>query len=144
MYKYWLTIFGLFIIDRLTKLYFLKNSSLPGGWGEFFSLYLNQYIAFSIPLAIIVIYVLVSVILLGLIFVWWKNFKKQHVLYWPISLVIIGAVSNLLDRINYGAVIDFINLPFFSVFNLSDVYITSGVIWIVYFELIYKRRQKIS
>ena len=141
MYRYWLTIFGLFIIDRLTKIYFLSLGSAREG---FFNLYLNPDIAFSIPLAIIIVYFLVIIILLALIFVWWKEFKKQHILYWPISLIIIGAVSNLLDRINYGAVIDFINLPFFSVFNLSDVYITAGVIWILYFELFYKLRQPIS
>ena len=41
MYKYFLSLIGLFIVDRLTKVYFLRNSSLPGGWGEFFSLYFN-------------------------------------------------------------------------------------------------------
>ncbi|MBT4349372.1 signal peptidase II [bacterium] len=144
MYKYFLSLIGLFIVDRLTKVYFLRNSSLPGGWGEFFSLYFNPDIAFSIPLAIFIIYPLVILIIVGLIVAWWKKFKKKHILHWPLALIIIGALSNLLDRINYNAVIDFINIPFFSVFNLSDIYITTGVIWILYFELFYKKYIKLN
>ena len=139
MYKYCLSLISLFIVDRLTKLYFLKNSSLPGGWGEFFSLYFNPDIAFSIPVSIFIIYPIVILVIVGLIFAWCKKFKQKHILHWPISLILIGAISNLVDRINYGAVIDFISVPYFSVFNLSDVYITAGVIWILYFELFYKK-----
>jgi len=143
MKKYWLTIIVIFIIDRLTKIYFLKNSSQFTS-GGFFNLYLNQDIAFSLPVAVFILLPLIILILIGLIFAWWKYFKKQHIFYWPISFIIIGAISNLLDRVRYGAVIDFIDVPYFTVLNLSDIYISTGVIWILCFEFISRRRQKIS
>jgi len=43
---------------------------------------------------------------------------------------LIGAISNLLDRLSYGGVVDFISIPFFTVFNFSDIYIFIGVAWI--------------
>ncbi len=47
------------------------------------------------------------------------------------SMVVGGALSNLCDRIfrdNHGAVIDFISLPFWPVFNLADTAITVGAL----------------
>ncbi len=47
------------------------------------------------------------------------------------SLVVGGALSNLCDRVfrdNHGAVIDFISLPFWPVFNLADASITVGAL----------------
>lgn len=47
-------------------------------------------------------------------------------------LIIGGGVSNQIDKIGRGAVIDFIDLKILPVFNLADVLITVGVILIVY------------
>ncbi|MDR3559793.1 MAG: signal peptidase II [Candidatus Pacebacteria bacterium] len=49
-----------------------------------------------------------------------------------ILLVLSGAISNIVDRIFFGCVIDYINLRVWPVFNLADVYITIGgalIIW---------------
>ena len=47
-----------------------------------------------------------------------------------LSLIIGGAVGNLIDRIFLGYVRDFINIKIFSfVFNLADLFITIGVIY---------------
>lgn len=45
-----------------------------------------------------------------------------------ILLILSGAVSNLIDRLFQGCVIDFIDLKFLPVFNLADIYITLGAI----------------
>jgi signal peptidase II len=47
------------------------------------------------------------------------------------SLVVGGALGNLADRVfrhNHGAVIDFIHLPHWPIFNLADSAITVGVV----------------
>jgi len=49
----------------------------------------------------------------------------------PIALIIGGAVGNLIDRIAYGNVIDFIDLGFWPVFNIADSSITIGSILLV-------------
>lgn len=49
-----------------------------------------------------------------------------------IGLILGGAFSNFFDRITAGYVIDFIDIRFFSVFNLADVAITIGVMLLLY------------
>ncbi len=45
-----------------------------------------------------------------------------------ISLIIAGAVSNLIDRLKFGYVIDYIDVSWFTVFNLADSAITIGAL----------------
>ena len=41
--------------------------------------------------------------------------------------IIMGAASNLFDRLKYGYVIDYLDLKYFTVFNLADAMIIFGV-----------------
>lgn len=52
-------------------------------------------------------------------------FKKQDNL--GILLILAGGVSNLIDRVFYGGVVDFVSLPLISVFNLADLMICAGI-----------------
>jgi signal peptidase II len=49
-------------------------------------------------------------------------------LWLPTGLLIGGALGNLIDRIDSGAVIDFIKLPGWPAFNVADMAITFGVL----------------
>lgn len=49
-----------------------------------------------------------------------------------IILIIAGAIGNMIDRLRFGCVIDFINLKFWPVFNLADIFITLGAILLLY------------
>jgi lipoprotein signal peptidase len=64
-------------------------------------------------------------------------------LIWPWALIIIGAISNLLDRIYQGGVIDFINFFGLTVINFSDIYISLGVAWLLFDELKKNKRIKV-
>lgn len=50
-------------------------------------------------------------------------------LFW--ALIIAGAVGNLIDRILYGFVIDFIDIIFWPAFNIADAAITIGIIGLI-------------
>ncbi len=48
-------------------------------------------------------------------------------------LIFAGGIGNLIDRIAQGYVVDYINLLFmnFAVFNLADIYVTVGFVFLV-------------
>lgn len=129
MTKYYAGLIGLFILDRLTKIYFETIDK-------------NAGIAFSLSLPDFILYFLLTIVFLLVIFFWIKNIKSQNILKWPWGLVVIGAFSNILDRLKYGGVIDFINLPYFAIFNLSDVFICFGVLWILCYNYFIKKYKK--
>lgn len=89
----------------------------------------NKNIAWSIPIASGVFYFIWMIIFSLLIY----NFLKSKHYFEKIALAIIlsGAFSNIIDRLLRGCVIDFIDLKIWPVFNLADIYITIGIIFIV-------------
>jgi signal peptidase II len=46
----------------------------------------------------------------------------------PSAMIIGGAIGNLIDRLAFGYVIDFLQFGSFPVFNVADSFITTGVI----------------
>ena len=56
------------------------------------------------------------------------------------AAIIGGAVGNLIDRLFYGFVVDFLNPTFihFAVFNVADMFVTCGAILLVFFFLFLK------
>lgn len=73
------------------------------------------------------------------VFVWlWRIAASQRMLIFG-GLLIGGALGNVIDRVLYGYVLDFLNMsccgidnPF--VFNLADVFIFAGALGLVLFE----------
>ena len=66
-------------------------------------------------------------------------FKSKGVYAFLIAIVIGGSLGNLLDRMYYYAVPDFIDLHIgnfhWFVFNVADIFITLGIIGLVFVEL---------
>lgn len=122
MLKYIFSLVILFLVDRVLKIYFWQHTSLA---------YLNQNISFSLPIGR---YFLWPILFLLILFVYWqvyKNYQKNTKHFYAWSLILIGAISNILDRLHYGGVIDFISVPYFTIFNLSDVFIFCGVVYLL-------------
>lgn len=76
--------------------------------------------------------VVVSVVLL----VWlWRSFAHNPFLSWGLVMLLAGAIGNLIDRVVYGYVIDFISFHYqgwyFPAFNIADSAITLGVIFLI-------------
>ena len=66
-------------------------------------------------------------LLLGLLAYLGARTSSGWAVWLPAGLLIGGAVSNLIDRIARGSVVDFIDLSFWPTFNLADVAIVVGV-----------------
>jgi signal peptidase II len=135
--KYFALILPLFLfgIDRVTK--WLTVHHLPNQGYRLFSDFVtlslekNQGIAYSIrlPQGIILSGIVIAVVVLVGNAI--RSFWQGHVAALLSSgLVIIGALSNLIDRVRYGYVIDMFAVRGWSVFNLADVWIVVGAIWL--------------
>ena len=73
-----------------------------------------------------------------LIFLWLLKLGKKT--RFGMILVISGAGGNLWDRITRGAVLDFIDIKFWPIFNLADVFISIGVILLCFNLILFQKK----
>ena len=122
-------------IDRLSKVFFthllLLNESIALVRGVVhFTLVHNTGIAFGLFKDRGAVFFVIPLILTGLLV--YNVYYYRHSEYLSriyiaaFSLILGGAVGNLIDRITLGYVIDFIDLRVWPVFNIADSAITIG------------------
>ena len=124
-------------VDQLTKYLALVNLSAFGGVpviNGVLSLYYveNTGISFSLLSSKMLLIVIITVIILAaIVFVLIRTPKTAY--YMPLSVIlsviVAGALGNLIDRIIRGFVIDFISLDIihFPVFNVADICVCIGI-----------------
>ncbi len=127
------------IFDQITK--YLATEFLSDGTVKpfikgvvQFRYALNEGMAFSLFSGARWIFVVVTGIACA--FALWYLFSnrfKSLWLYWSIGVVVAGGIGNLIDRILYGAVVDFIEPTFvnFAIFNIADCAVTLGAISLI-------------
>lgn len=128
-----------FISDRFLKALaisreFAENVPIFGSWLQF-NFVKNYYIAFSLPLSGWFLNIIIIVLIISLlIFLIYSTISKKNykLLFLPILLIIFGSISNLIDRLIFGYVVDYIDCLYFTIFNMADVMITGGIIIILY------------
>jgi|GEM_PF-198528 len=69
--------------------------------------------------------------------------QKKDSDFFAWSLIAIGAVNNIIDRLHYGAVIDYIRLGWWPVFNLNDSMVVIGVGLLLLKQVKHKEKSKI-
>ena len=135
---YTVTLIGL-IIDQVSKMLVKSNMELFSNIviiPNFFSLHYvkNTGAAFSIFDNMPYLLTIICFIILLLLIYYIKKEEKNFNLRSSISLgmILAGIIGNLIDRLLYGSVIDFLSFKIFSynypVFNLADTLIVCGVI----------------
>ena len=78
------------------------------------------------------LFLIVSLVAIGIILLFFfKTKDDEDILYLAFSLVLAGAIGNLIDRFRYGEVIDFLDFHLFSfhwpAFNIADSVICVGM-----------------
>ena len=70
--------------------------------------------------------------------------KSKGITAYLVALIIGGSLGNLFDRIYYYAVPDFIDLHIgkyhWFIFNVADIFITVGIIGLIFIELFRKEK----
>ena len=86
------------------------------------------------------LFVVVGVLFVALV-VW--AVAKKHITkkpeLWCIAAIVGGAIGNLIDRVATGKVIDMICVPWFSTFNVADIFITVPAVLLILYILIFDR-----
>jgi len=137
-----------FILDRLTKSLVISSLELGTStpyFGGLFSLSLayNRGVAFGIfsQHSDIVVLFISIILLVGLLSI--HSIPRRY--YLPFGLVLGGAFGNVFDRFLYPqGVVDFISVPYFSIFNVADIAITVGIIGLIISLFLAETRSAVS
>ena len=120
-------------VDQLTK--YLAAANLVGktvtlipGWLQLHYI-TNDGMALSLLRGARWLFVVMTAVYLAVvIYVLVKKWFKKTPELWCIAAITGGAIGNFIDRISTGLVIDMICIPWFSTFNVADLFITFGAL----------------
>ena len=137
----------IFAFDRISKLHVLNLAET----GQFVNIYINQFLNFHLIWNtgigfgllssnvnfyynfITLLIILINFIILIMIF------KSNNYKLFLFLIILGGSLGNLFDRIYYKAVPDFIDFHYndfhWFIFNVADIFITVGVICLIFAEL---------
>ena len=137
----------IYFLDRLSKIYVIQLDKNNLGSDIFNSAYLNIVLIWNKGIAFgllsfnesylyNIISLIIAIIIIVLVIM---SLKSQGFKRYSLLMIVGGALGNLHDRIFFNAVPDFIdfhvgNFHWF-IFNVSDIFITLGVITMIVLEL---------
>ena len=142
----------IFLIDRISKLFVIHKDKLNFNSEIYSSKFLNIHLIWNEGIAFGLfsfnednLYNLLTFfIFVVIIFIIFLIRKSDVVRKYALLLVLAGALGNFFDRLIYKAVPDFIdfhvgNFHWF-IFNVSDIFITIGVIGMIFIEMTNKSK----
>ena len=111
------------VIDNLLSFIYVENNGVA--FGSFAG---NRWI----------FVVLTTALIAAILIYMFKKKPKSKLFYASVALVVGGGIGNLIDRIFYGYVIDYISLSFFPpVCNFADYCITVGTVLLMVYVLFF-------
>tara|TARA_Y100000385_G_scaffold285004_1_gene344125 strand:+ start:172 stop:684 length:513 start_codon:yes stop_codon:yes gene_type:complete len=144
----------IYFLDRLSKIYVIQLDKNNLGSEIFNSTYLNIVLIWNKGIAFgllsfnesnlyNILSLIISIIVVILVVM---SLKSQGFKRYSLLMIVGGALGNLHDRIFFNAVPDFIdfhvgNFHWF-IFNVSDIFISIGVIGMIILELVENKTEK--
>lgn len=132
--------------DRYSKEWVVSNlalgQSLPQEAPVRLTYVVNTGTAFGLLPQYSLFLVLVAFLVIGMVLLYQRYLPGESFLVrTALGLQLGGAMGNLVDRLRYGYVIDFMDIRVWPIFNLADFSISLGVGLLAYF-LIFAREKK--
>ncbi len=144
----------LFTLDRASKIYLVQLETIGIDVDFYILSFLNFYLVWNTGIGFgiaslesnIYYHLLTAVIIIvNIALIILLNKTKPYYTYF-IAMILGGSLSNLFDRIYYYAVPDFIDVHLgnfhWFIFNVADIFITVGIIGLIFVELI--KKDKVS
>ena len=147
-------IFVIFSLDRISKIYIIYLNKKYYDSAIFQSKYLNIDLMWNEGIAFgllsfnrtdlyNLLTVIISIVILIIFVMVIKNIGLKK---YSLIMILGGAIGNLYDRVFFRAVPDFIDFHIgefhWFVFNIADIFITLGVIFMILLELIDNNKNK--
>ena len=148
-----LIILSIFALDRFSKIYVIFQNEKSLSAELFESKYLNinliwnEGIAFGLLSFDQKLYynLLTGLICLITLIILWMIIKTKGLEKLAFMMIFGGSLGNIFDRLYYSSVPDFIDIHFSNfhwfIFNVADIFITIGVVLLMYTELILKNKK---
>ncbi len=146
-------IFIIFLFDRISKIYVIYLDNKLFGSEIFSSNFLNIYLIWNEGIAFglfsfnekIFYNILTIIILIIILIIFIMIIKSDGLKKYSLLMILGGALGNVFDRLYYKAVPDFIdfhigNFHWF-IFNVADIFITIGILFMVIIELFNKNQK---
>ncbi len=146
-----ITIFAVLALalDQGSKIFVLKSLDLANrGWVEVFPPYLNFQMAWNRGVNFglfgseteVMRWVLVALglVISAWVVIWVRRSQSGTLAYISAGLLAGGALGNIIDRVVYGAVVDFLNMSCCGInnpfsFNVADIFVFMGAFGLVLF-----------
>ena len=154
--KYFVIVLFIFLADRFSKLYIL---SVLQNYGDVYiniNSYINLILVWNHGIGFGLfsydqseIYNLMTILIAFInLFIVYLIYKTKDVSAYFFLIILGGSLGNLYDRIYYSAVPDFIDISYkgyhWFVFNVADIFISLGIICLIFAELLnYKKNNEI-
>ena len=144
---YLLLTFIIFFLDRFSINYILGIAETEGSVNIFINSYLNLYLVWNTGIgfgllsfdqslfynSITLLIVFINLLIIYMII------KTDDIRSYFLVFVLGGSLGNLFDRLYYSAVPDFIDINYedfhWFIFNVADIFITFGIICLIFAEL---------
>jgi signal peptidase II len=152
IFQRFLIILIIFTLDRVSKTYII-NLFNETQFDEIYLLsFINIYFIWNEGIAfglldfqnnLIYNFITCIIVVISLIILYLAFNNKNYVGYF-FAIILGGSLGNLFDRIKYSAVPDFIDLHIgnyhWFIFNVADIFISLGIICLIFVELFYNKK----
>ena len=153
-FKNFSIILSIFALDRFSKIYVIFQNEKSLSAELFESKYLNINLIWNDGIAFgllsfnekIYYNLLTLVIILITLIILWMIVKAEGFEKIAFIMIFGGSIGNICDRLYYSAVPDFIdfhinNFHWF-IFNVADIFITLGILFLISIEIFNNKRVK--
>ena len=142
-----------FAFDRFSKIYILNILNNEGQVDFYINQYLNIFLVWNTGIGFglfssedkLFYNIFTAIIIIINIVILYFALIETKIKSIFLMIILGGSLGNLFDRIYYRAVPDFIDLNYegyhWFIFNVADIFITTGIICLIFSEIIFYKRK---
>ena len=153
---YFLISLSIFALDRISKIYVINIAEKFGQVDIYINKFLNIILVWNSGIGFGLLsfekeflYNLTTLIIILVNFViLYLGIKSNNLKGFLFFIILGGSLGNLFDRLYYSAVPDFIDINYngfhWFIFNVADIFISVGIICLIFVELFFNKKEKLN